>query len=67
MSRAARAGFFITTLRILNDYTTITGTQHSVLGPAEPWGLPLHFKLLPEYLKDLGYQTHLVGKVRPCR
>lgn len=43
-------------------YPIHTGTQHGVLGLAEPWGLPLKFKLLPEYLKDLGYQTHLVGK-----
>lgn len=27
-----------------------------------PAGLPLKHKLLPEYLNDLGYETHLIGK-----
>jgi len=32
------------------------------LSPAEPRALPLDQKLLPQYLKDLGYRTHLLGK-----
>ncbi|XP_076641495.1 arylsulfatase B [Halictus rubicundus] len=39
-----------------------TGMQHGVLKCAEPRGLPLHEKLLPEYLSELGYSTHIVGK-----
>nr|CAD7266796.1 unnamed protein product [Timema shepardi] len=37
-------------------------TQHTVLYGAEPRGLPLSEKLLPQYLKALGYATHIVGK-----
>ncbi|XP_059096696.1 arylsulfatase B-like [Tigriopus californicus] len=39
------------------------GLQDSLLGSMTPSGLPLAFKLLPEYLKgDLGYATHIMGK-----
>ncbi|XP_046394780.1 arylsulfatase B-like isoform X2 [Ischnura elegans] len=43
-------------------YPIHLGMQHYVLLNNEPRGLPLHEKLLPEYLKDLGYATHAVGK-----
>lgn len=38
------------------------GMQHTVLYAEEPRGLPLDEKLLPQYLKELGYATHIVGK-----
>ncbi|KAH9377954.1 hypothetical protein HPB48_011932 [Haemaphysalis longicornis] len=44
-------------------YPIHTGTQHYVIMPAEPWGLPLEHKIMPQYLKDLDYETHIVGKV----
>nr|XP_053641745.1 arylsulfatase B-like [Cherax quadricarinatus] len=43
-------------------YPFTIGRQHSVLQPAEPVGLDLQLKLLPQALKDVGYQTHAVGK-----
>ncbi len=36
--------------------------QHGVITASHPYGLPLTFKLFPEYLNDLGYQSHMVGK-----
>lgn len=43
-------------------YPIHTGMQHTVLYAAEPRGLSLKEKLLPQYLKDLGYVNHCVGK-----
>merc|ERR1719197_90503 len=37
--------------------------QHSMISGNVMWGLPLQYKLLPEYFKDVaGYRTHMVGK-----
>ncbi|XP_049543206.1 arylsulfatase B-like [Anopheles darlingi] len=43
-------------------YPIHTGMQHSVLYAMEPRGLPLTEKLLPQYLQELGYTNHIVGK-----
>ncbi|KAF4531681.1 hypothetical protein B566_EDAN011840 [Ephemera danica] len=40
----------------------ITGMQHHAISVNEPWGLGLEHKLMPEYLKDERYATHIVGK-----
>ncbi|ODM96105.1 Arylsulfatase B [Orchesella cincta] len=38
------------------------GLQHYVVRGASSGGLPLSEKLLPQYLKELGYATHMIGK-----
>ncbi|XP_077529702.1 arylsulfatase B-like [Haemaphysalis longicornis] len=43
-------------------YPIHTGMQQSVILPAEPWGLPLEVNLMPQFFRELGYETHLVGK-----
>ncbi|XP_037582073.1 arylsulfatase B-like [Dermacentor silvarum] len=39
-----------------------TGLQHNVIYSAMPYAFPLQFKLMPDYLKTLGYEAHAVGK-----
>lgn len=38
------------------------GLQHNVAWNDEPYGLGLEHKLMPEYFRESGYKTHLVGK-----
>ena len=37
--------------------------QHAVILASQPFGIGLNETLLPQYLKELGYATHAVGKV----
>ena len=43
-------------------YQIHTGLQHYVLKPQQPNGLPLENILLPQQLKNCGYDTHMIGK-----
>eukprot|EP00618_Florenciella_parvula_P012680 CAMPEP_0119541914 /NCGR_PEP_ID=MMETSP1344-20130328/53251_1 /TAXON_ID=236787 /ORGANISM="Florenciella parvula, Strain CCMP2471" /LENGTH=784 /DNA_ID=CAMNT_0007586015 /DNA_START=147 /DNA_END=2498 /DNA_ORIENTATION=- len=43
-------------------YPIHTGLQHGQIFYNEPWGLPLTHSILPEYLKEFGYTSHIVGK-----
>ena len=36
--------------------------QHWQVAPSEPWGLPTREATMAQYLKALGYSTHMVGK-----
>ncbi|XP_018322397.1 arylsulfatase B-like [Agrilus planipennis] len=48
---------------LLTGYYPIrAGLQGLPLNDGQNYTLPIHFSLLPEKLKDLGYSTHLVGK-----
>ncbi|KAH9374543.1 hypothetical protein HPB48_000201 [Haemaphysalis longicornis] len=56
-STASRSAF------LTGLYPVHTGTQNDDIKNSEPWGLPLKYKILPEYFKDLGYTTYAIGKV----
>lgn len=48
---------------LLTGYYPIhTGMQVGVIAASTPYGLPLHFRTMGDYFRDLGYRTHLVGK-----
>jgi arylsulfatase A-like enzyme len=43
-------------------YPLSVGMQNFVITSDEPFGLPLSEKIMPQYFKDAGYKTHLIGK-----
>ncbi|XP_055333762.1 arylsulfatase B-like [Paramacrobiotus metropolitanus] len=43
-------------------YTFRIGMQTAAISDGEPWGVPVEFKMFPQYMKDLGYDTWGVGK-----
>ncbi|CAN0073946.1 unnamed protein product [Pylaiella littoralis] len=43
-------------------YPVRFGMQYDVILSGAPWGLPFSEKIFPEYMKDAGYETHMVGK-----
>ena len=49
-----------------NILSFVSGMQ-GVIYASQPYGLGLNETLMPQYLKQLGYATHGVGKVRPLK
>ena len=43
-------------------YQIHTGLQHSIIWPSQPYGLPLEFPTMADFLKSENYSTHAVGK-----
>eukprot|EP01084_Bolivina_argentea_P003676 6916_1 len=43
-------------------YPIHTGLQHAIISGASPYGLPLDLTIIPQDLKRVGYETHMLGK-----
>ncbi|PRD36580.1 UNVERIFIED_CONTAM: Arsb [Trichonephila clavipes] len=50
------------TIEGLEIFPAARGLQHDVIYAAAPWGLSPDEKILPQYLKELGYTTRGIGK-----
>ncbi|GFV77897.1 arylsulfatase B [Trichonephila clavipes] len=50
---------------LTGQYPIRLGLQHYVLRANEPSALPLEMNTMPQYFKDLGYATHMIGKRTP--
>ncbi|GBO18830.1 Arylsulfatase B [Araneus ventricosus] len=48
---------------LTGKYPIRLGLQHHVIRANEATALPIEEKVLPQYFKELGYATHMVGKV----
>jgi len=43
-------------------YPIHTGRQHSYIHSQEPTGVYTNFTMMPQFFKEIGYRTHMVGK-----
>lgn len=47
---------------LTGKYESNLGMQHFVIASDQPFGLGLDEKLMPQYLREAGYATKIVGK-----
>lgn len=43
-------------------YPIHSGMQHGIISGNDPWGLPLQHRLIPSYLQQAGFSSHMIGK-----